>query len=145
MENKYLDFIMQNLSIDSDTVNSDIFNSDYKQSGGSKKPDVNVPIGGVLPIYYCSDTDKKKIFEREHQKKKEFSGSNVGISIADILKQRKKNNASLEQINEDGLIASSASSISSKSSIKNNNDLSDDVKQIDKNTVSVKINYPWRK
>ena len=76
--NKYLDMLMQNHPLDTDSENS--------QYGGTKK-DGSVPFGGFPPIYFCS---RDLQIYNEENKNREYSTHKTAISIKDIMKKRRK-------------------------------------------------------
>lgn len=87
MENNYVDYLMANYPLETDSEYSTRSES-YIQTGGA---DENKPTGGFPSIYLCTkeELDENKT-EITDTKKREISAPKSAISIRDILSKRKK-------------------------------------------------------
>lgn len=81
MSNNYLDALMQNHALASDSDSTTY----SPQKGGAINTNIDVPTGGFPPIYMCDQVTK----DDETTKNREYSSHKTAISIKDIMKKRR--------------------------------------------------------
>lgn len=85
MSQNYLDYLMANYPLDTDSMTQD--NQDQnKELKGGQQSGSNRPTGGFPPIYLCDDNMDNKT---DSESKREYTTHKTAISIKDIMEKRR--------------------------------------------------------
>jgi hypothetical protein len=85
----YIDNLMKNYSLDSDSYSFGSYNEDKNQTGGQTNVEQNSPNGGFPPIYLCKGKPEETT-EKDDATKREFKTHKTAVSIKSILEKRRK-------------------------------------------------------
>jgi len=89
--NNYVNDLMKNYPLDTDSISMES-DDDIKQQFGGADADQDIPTGGFPPIYICQKKSPEDILTEKGEEinKREYSTHKTSVSIKDILTKRRK-------------------------------------------------------